>query len=69
MFFADFLGGDKYSFLKHQYKQMKPELLQSRPRFCAFYMVYAAFHLFKFRQEESTGVQVFNVLSFLSNYM
>ena len=34
-----------------------------------FYAVYAAFYLFNFRQEESTGVHDVNVLSFISNYM
>ena len=30
--------------------------------------IYAAFHLFKFRQEEITGVHDVNVLSAISNY-
>ena len=56
LYFADSLGRKKYSFLKHQYEQMMPEPLQSPPSVCGFYTIYAAFHLFKFRQEETTGV-------------
>ena len=67
--FADSLGRKKYSFLKQHFDQMLPEPLQSHPSVCGFYTIYAAFHLFKFRQEEITGVQDVNVLSFISNYM
>ena len=67
--FADSLGRKKYSFLKQQYEQMMPELLQSQPSLCGFYTIYAAFHLFKFRQEEITGVNDVNVLSLISNCM
>ena len=66
--FADSLGRKKYSFLKQQYEQMMPEPLQSHPSVCGFYTIYAAFHLFKFRQEEITGVHDVIVLSFISNY-
>ena len=69
LYFADSLGRKKYSFLKQQYEQMMPEPLQSHPSVCGFYTIYAAFHLFKFRQEEFTGVHDVNVLSFKSNYM
>ena len=69
LYFADSLGRKKYSFLKQQYDQMMPEPLQSHPSVCGFYTIYAAFQLFKFRQEEITGVQDVNILSFLSNYM
>ena len=69
-FFADSLGCKGYKFLKNQhYKQMMPARLQSHPSKCGFYTIYAAFRLFKFRQEEITGVQDVNVLSFISNYM
>ena len=54
--FADSLGRKKYSFLKQHYEQMMPEPLQSHPSVCGFYRIYAAFQLFKFRQEEITGV-------------
>ena len=68
--FADSLGCKKYSFLNNQhYKQMMPAPLQSHPSVCGFYTIYAAFHLFKFRQEEFTGVHDVNVLSFISKYM
>ena len=68
MFFADSLG--RPSFLNNQhYKQMMPAPLQSHPSVCGFYAIYAAFHLFKFQQEEITGVHDVNVLSFISNYM
>ena len=50
-YFADSLGRKKYSFLKQHYKQMMPAPLESHPSVCGFYTIYAAFHLFKFRQE------------------
>ena len=59
----------KYSFLKHQYKQMMPASLQSDSSVCGFYTIFAAFHLFNFRQEEITGVLDVNVFSFISIYM
>ena len=68
LYFAESLGRKKYSFLKQQYEQMVPDPLQSHPSVCAFYTIYAAFHLFKFRQE-ITRVHDVSVLSFISNYM
>ena len=68
-YFADSLGFKRYSFLKQHYKQMMPAPLQSHPSVCGFYTIYAAFLLFKFRQEVITGVHDVNVLSFMSNYM
>ena len=68
--FADSLGRRRYRFLDNQhYKQMMPAPLQSHPCVCGFYTIYAAFHLFKFQQEEITGVHDTNVLSFISNFM
>ena len=69
LFFADCLGRKKYSLLKQQYKQMMPEPLRSHPSVCGFYTIFAAFQLFKFRQEEITAVHDVNVLSFISKYM
>ena len=69
LYFADSLGRKTYSFFKQQYEQMMPEPLQSHPSVCGFYTIYAAFHLFKIRQEKNTGVHDVNVLSFISNYM
>ena len=69
LYFADSLGRKKYSFLKQHYEQMIPEQLQSYPSVCGFYTIYAVFHLFKFRQQEITGVPDVKVLSFISNYM
>ena len=70
LYFADSLGCKGYSFLNNQhYKQMMPATLQSHPSVCGFYIIYAAFHLFKFRQEENTGVHDVNVLSFISTFM
>ena len=46
-----------------------PAPLQSDPSVCGFYTIYAAFHLFKFPQGESTEVQDVNVLSFICNFM
>ena len=68
LYFADSLCRKKYSFKQH-YEHMMPELLQTHPGVCGFYTIYAAFHLFKFRQEETAGVHDVNVLSFISNYM
>ena len=69
LYFADSLGRKKYSFFKQHYEQMMPEPQQSHPSVFGFYTIYAAFHLFKFRQEKITGVHDVNVLSFISNYM
>ena len=70
LYFAYSLGCKRYTFFNNQlYKQMMPARLQSHPSVCGFYTIYAAFHLFKFRQEEITGVHDVNVLSFLSNFM
>ena len=70
LFFADSLGCNGYSFLNNQhYKQMMPAPLQSHSSVCVFYKIYAAFHLFKFQQEEITGVHDVKVLSFISNHM
>ena len=70
LYFADSPGCKGYSFLNNKhYKQVMPAPLQSHPSICGFYTLYAAFHLFKFRQKEITGVHDFNVLSFISIYM
>ena len=70
LYFAASLGCKAYRFLSNQqYKQMMPTPLQSHPSVCGFYRMYAAFHLFKFRHEETTGVHDVNVLSFIKNYM
>ena len=69
LYYADSLGRKKYSFLKQHYELMIPEPLQSHHSVCGFYTIFAAFHLFKFRQEEITGVHDVNALSFKSNYM
>ena len=69
LYFADSLGHNTYSFFKQQYEQMIPGRLQSHPSVCGFYTIYAAFHLFKFRQEKITGVHDVNVLSIISNYV
>ena len=69
--FADSVGCKGYSFLNNNqhYKQMMSTPLQSHPCVCGFYTIYAAFHLFKFRQEKITGVHDVNVLSFIGNYL
>ena len=69
LYFTDSLGCEGYSFFNNQhYKQMMPAPLQSHPSVCGYYTIYAAFHLFKFRQEEITGVHNVILLSFISNY-
>ena len=69
IYFADSLGGKKYSFLKQHFKPMMPEPLQTHPSVCGFYTIQASFHLFKFWQEEITEVHDVNELSIISNYM
>ena len=56
-----------YSFIKPQCKPMMPEPLQSHLSICGFYTINPAFILFKFRQEEITGVHDVSVRSFISN--
>ena len=62
LYFIDSLSRKKYSFLK-QFEKMLPETLQSHPSVCGFYTIYAAYRLFKFRQEEIRGVHNVIVLS------
>ena len=69
LYFTYSLRRKRYNFFKQQYEQTMPEPLQSHPSVCGFYTIYAVFHLSKFRQEENTGVEENNVLSFISNYM
>ena len=67
--FADSLVRKLYSFFKQHYEQMMQEPLQSHPSVCSFYTIYAAFQLFKFRQEKNIGVHDVYELSFIGNYM
>ena len=71
LYFDDSLGLsiNKYPFLKQNYNQMVRTRLQDHPSVCGFYTIYAAFLLFKFQQEEITGVHDVNVLSFISNFL
>ena len=70
LFFSDSLGCKGYRFFNNQHhKQTMPAPLQSHPKVCSFYTLYAVFHLFKFQQEENTGVHNVIVRSFISNYM
>ena len=69
LYFADSLGCQGYIFLKQHYKQMMSAPLQSHRSVCGFYTIYAAFHLFKFQQQEITGVHDVNVLYFISSFM
>ena len=66
LYFADSLGRKGNRVLKQHYKQMIPATLKSHPSVSVFYTLYPAFHLFKFRQDEITGVHGVNVLSFTS---
>ena len=63
------LSINNYPFQKQNYSQMVRTRLQDHPSVCGFYTIYAAFHSFKFQQEEITGVHDVNVLSFKSNFM
>ena len=69
--FADSIGLpiNNYPFLKQNYSQMVQTRLQDHHSVCSFYTIYAAFHLFKFQQEELIGVHDVNVFSFISNFM
>ena len=70
LFFADSPARKMYSFFNNQhYKQMMPAPLHFHPSVCGFYTIYAAFHLFKFQQEEITGSQDVNVFFYISNFM
>ena len=71
MYFADFFGLsiNNNPLLKQNYNQMVRTRLQDHPSVCGFYTIYAAFHLFKFQQEEIAGVHDVNVLSFISNFL
>ena len=69
LYFADSLGRKDYNFLRKNYKRMIPERLLLHQNLCGFYTLFAAFLLFKFGQEQITGVHDLNVLSFNSNYM
>ena len=67
--FADSFGRKKYSFFKQQNEQIMPKPLQSHRTVCGFHMMYAAFHLFRFRQEEIRSVHYANASSFEGNHM
>ena len=71
LLFADSLGCKGYSFVNknnnHHYKQMMPAPLQSHLSVCGFCTIYAAFHLFKFRQEGIAGVHDVKVHSFIDD--
>ena len=67
--FADSRWRKKYCSLKQLHKQMLPAQLPSRRSAFGFYTIHSNFHRFKIYQEEITGVQDWNVLAFLSNYM
>ena len=71
MYIIDSVGVsiNNYPFLKQNYNQMVRTRLQDHPSVCGFYTTYAAFHLFKFQQEEIIGVHDVNVLFFISNFM
>ena len=69
LYFADSLVRKDYKFLRKNYKGMIPERLQRHHNLCGFYTINGAFLLFKFGQEEITGVHDLIVLSFFSNKM
>ena len=70
LYFADSCGCKEYSCFNNQHnEQMMPAPLQTHPSVCGFYTIYAAFHLFKVQQEETTGVHDVNLFYFISNYM
>ena len=66
--FADSCEREKYSFFKQPHIKLMLGPLQSHPSICGISTIFAAFHLFSFRQKETTEVQDVNVLSIISNY-
>ena len=64
LFFAQFLGREKYSFLKQHSKQIMPEPLQSTPSVCGYHTIYAAFHLF---HHDKKKLQEFTMLMHFSS--
>ena len=62
LYFADSLG--ESTFLKQDYQKMIPLKLQSHSSVCGFCAKYSASHLFKFQQEQITGVHDVNLLFF-----
>ena len=71
LYFADSLGLsiNNYPFLRQNYSQIVWTRLQDHFSVCGFYTIYAAFHLFKFQQEEMTGIHDVNVFCFLSDFI
>ena len=71
LYFADSLGLsiNNWPFLKQNYSQMIRTRLQVNPTVCGFCTIGAAFHLFKFQQEEITGNDDVNILCFISTFM
>ena len=57
-YFADSLALsiNNYPFLKQNYNQMIRTRLQDHPSVCGFYEISAAFHLFKFQEDEIARV-------------
>ena len=71
LFFANSIGlsNNNYPFLKQNYSQIFRKRLPDHPGVCGFHTIYSAFDLFKFQQEEITGVHDVIVLSFISIFM
>ena len=71
LYFTDSFGPyiNNYPFPKQTYSQMVRTRLQDHPSVCGFYTIYAAFHLFKFQQEEITVFHDVNLHSFIGKFM
>ena len=71
LYFVDSFGVsiNNHPFLKQNYSQMVRTRLQDHPSVCGFCTNYAAFHFFKFQQEEVTGVHDVIVLSFICSFI
>ena len=63
------LSINNYPFPYQNYSKMVRTRLQDHPSVCGFYTIYAAFLSFKIPQEEVTGFQDVNVLSFIIIFM
>ena len=70
LYFANFFGLciNNYAFLKQTYSPNVRTRPQDHPSVCCFYTIHAQFHLFKFQQEEITGVHDVNVLTLISYF-
>ena len=70
-YFADSLGRKRssYPFLTKKFRRMVPRKLQKTDIFCGLYIIYSAFLLFKFFQNNLYNAHNVHVLKFISNFI